>query len=183
MQSEHITEWLTIREAGTLLRLGANAVRILVDQGIPKCRGVKIETASVERYVKLRRRGDDAGYRLNEIRSAVVEEVRPSEEAMAEFRDIPAEEWPEEAELPEEPPELKGHQKFRVMRQQAFLEAFKRCGSVMGATRAAGLSARRHYTWLDNDPQYKLQFDDVCTQTAAILTKRAAMRAEVIAAN
>jgi len=95
MQSEYTTEWLSVPEAARFLRVRAKAVRGLILEGTLKANGLAIEARSVEQYMRVRRRMTDAApQRLEQIRSSVIEAVRPSEEAIAEFREMPAEEWP-----------------------------------------------------------------------------------------
>lgn len=64
-------------------------------------------------------------------------------------------------------------------KKQSLLEAFKVTGTVIVATRAAGVSRASHYRWLREDRRYKEEFERIaCDQAAAILGTLARARGE-----
>jgi hypothetical protein len=45
--------------------------------------------------------------------------------------------------------------KGRFDRKSAFLAAYAQCASIKAAAKAAGVSRRRHYKWLQASPDYQ----------------------------
>lgn len=62
-------------------------------------------------------------------------------------------------------------------RQDQFLTAFRVSGSVREAAKSAGICAYTHYSWLANDPEYRLRYAEATQDAAAHLEEEAWRRA------
>jgi hypothetical protein len=62
-------------------------------------------------------------------------------------------------------------------RQNAVLAAFRTTASVSRACKAAEVSRRQHYTWLEEDPHYAAQFETAKEEAAQQLEDEAVRRA------
>jgi hypothetical protein len=47
-----------------------------------------------------------------------------------------------------------------IGRQSAFLAAYAECVSIKAAAKAARVNRRRHYKWLETDPDYRKKFKE-----------------------
>lgn len=54
------------------------------------------------------------------------------------------------------------------MKQGAFLAAYGQLGNITAASKAADIDRKRHYEWLENDPEYVTAFDE--THALAVQT-------------
>jgi len=63
-----------------------------------------------------------------------------------------------------------------VAKQKAFLEAFRLCGSISGASRAAGISRESHRRWLQNET-YRQAFEQAKEEANDRLVQEARSRA------
>ena len=61
--------------------------------------------------------------------------------------------------------------------QKAFLAAYKVCGTLTHAAKAAHVGIHSHYRWLENDPQYAEQFDEAKAAYCDLIRKEIARRA------
>lgn len=64
-----------------------------------------------------------------------------------------------------------------IIRQRAFLAAFRRCVSVALAARAAGFDPQFHYDWLKSDGTYRAAWENVQEEAAQALEDEAVRRA------
>jgi len=48
----------------------------------------------------------------------------------------------------------------RDERKALFIKAFKKTGSIKGASEKTKIGRRTHYDWLASDPEYKQEFED-----------------------
>ena len=66
---------------------------------------------------------------------------------------------------------------FDNARQNAFLLAYAKVGTVTGAAKAAGIGRRIHYVWLKRDASYKQRFIDARREAGDNLETEARRRA------
>src|SRR4030095_9043088 len=59
----------------------------------------------------------------------------------------------------------------------AFLEAYARAGTAMGAAKLSGVDDRNHYAWLQKSEQYRAQFAIAKERAAQVLEAEARRRA------
>jgi hypothetical protein len=52
-------------------------------------------------------------------------------------------------------------QAAHLKKQEAFLDAYAKLGTVLAAAKAAGIGRRTHYDWLEKDTKYAKQFENV----------------------
>ncbi|HEX6983959.1 MAG TPA: hypothetical protein VF170_01220 [Planctomycetaceae bacterium] len=62
-------------------------------------------------------------------------------------------------------------------KQRAFLAAYRECGTIAGASRAAEVGRRTHYEWLGSDPAYRAAFADAREEAGELLEAEARRRA------
>lgn len=60
-------------------------------------------------------------------------------------------------------------QPAKIAKRAPFIEAFRKCGTVLHAAEAAGLSRRTIYRWLEKDPEFKAMYDEANTEVTDIL--------------
>lgn len=59
----------------------------------------------------------------------------------------------------------------------AFLAAFRSTGSITKAAEAAKIDRRMHYRWMDENPEYRVQFEQACQEVGDMLEAEAIRRA------
>jgi hypothetical protein len=64
-----------------------------------------------------------------------------------------------------------------VFRQAAFLAAFRITACLSKAAQAARIGRRRHYHWLEQDPDYRLAFEQAKLEVVGELEDEAVRRA------
>ncbi len=62
-------------------------------------------------------------------------------------------------------------------RQKAFLEEYKQCATVTHAAKIALIARRRHYKWLESDPDYAKAFEEAKVAATDALVAEARRRA------
>lgn len=65
----------------------------------------------------------------------------------------------------------------RTTKKKAFLSAFAQCGNISHACRLANCSRTLVYKWLNEEPEFKVQFDEADTQATENLEREAYRRA------
>lgn len=65
----------------------------------------------------------------------------------------------------------------RTTKKKAFLAAFAQCGNISHACRLADCSRTLVYKWLNEEPDFKAQFDEADTSATEALEKEAYRRA------
>jgi hypothetical protein len=66
-------------------------------------------------------------------------------------------------------PEADEFNPSKIAKRAPFLEAFRKCGTILRAAEAAKLGRRTVYTWLEKDPEFKAMFDQANTEVTDII--------------
>jgi len=66
---------------------------------------------------------------------------------------------------------------IKVRNQTAFLAAMRRTGNISAAARAANVDRSMHYTWLEQDFNYRKSFEDAKAESIEVLEAEARRRA------
>ncbi len=76
-----------------------------------------------------------------------------------------------------EKPEITKLVQAKKARQDAFLEEYKLCATITHAAKIALISRRRHYKWLESDPEYAKAFEEAEIAATDSLVAEARRRA------